>query len=80
MGREGVTSPCFSSQLGHGAEAGAGRHVNTQKGTQAAHWGFHWRDGSCCLSVTLFMGSAGRLTGLRNSTRYPNVIVLQGKR
>lgn len=80
MGREGVTPPCFSSQLGHGAEVGAGRHVDMQRDTQAAHWRFHWRDRSCCLSVTLFAGSAGRLRGLRNSTRYPSVIVLQGKR
>lgn len=73
-----VLLPAFL--LGQGAEAGASRHAYAQRSTQAAHQGFHWRDGSCHLFVTLFMGSAGRLAGLRNSTRYPNAIVLQGKR
>lgn len=48
-----------------------------QRDTQAAHWGFHW-EAAAYLWHCLW-GWLEDLTGLRNSTRYPNAIILQGK-
>lgn len=81
VGREGVVSPCSSSQQDQRAEVQRNRHAYMQRCTQAAHQGFHWRDRSCCLSVACLWGraTAGRLKGLKNSTQYPNTIVLWGK-
>lgn len=81
INREGVVSPCSSSQQDQCAEVQRNRHAYMQRCTQAAYQGFHWRDRRCCLSAACLWGwdTAGRLTGLRNSTQYPNAIVLWGK-